>query len=127
MPFFPNFLLRDLLLWLLVLNLLAILAVLFPWELGKKADAFASAPAGIRPEWYFLFMFQTLKFFPAKVVFLDGEVLGVLLFGIAGLFWLVIPFWDRKSARGEKNRTLTYIGIVVVLYIIVFSILGWFM
>ena len=65
MPFFPNFLLRDLLLWLIVLNLLAILAVFFPWELGRKADPFASAPAGIKPEWYFLFMFQTLKYFPA--------------------------------------------------------------
>src|SRR5512140_638575 len=80
MPFFPNFFLRDVLLWLIVLNVLAILAVFFPWELGRKADPFASAPAGIRPEWYFLFMFQTLKFFPAKIWFMDGEVLGVLLF-----------------------------------------------
>ena len=51
MPFFPNFILRDLTLWLLVLNLLAILAVFFPWELGKKADPFAPAPIGIKPEW----------------------------------------------------------------------------
>jgi cytochrome b6 len=127
MPFFPNFLLRDILFWLLVLNLLAILAVFFPWELGKKADAFASAPAGIRPEWYFLFMFQTLKFFPAKVLFVDGEVLGVFLFGIAGLLWMLVPFWDRRSARGQKNRFLTYVGIAAIVYVVVFSILGWFL
>jgi quinol-cytochrome oxidoreductase complex cytochrome b subunit len=127
MPFFPNFLLRDLLLWLLVLNFLAILAVFFPWELGKKADAFASAPAGIQPEWYFLFMFQTLKFFPAKIGPLDGEVLGITLFAVAGLLWLLVPFWDRKSARGQKNRTITYIGLAAILYIVVFSLLGWFM
>jgi cytochrome b6 len=125
MPFFPNFLLRDVLLWLIVLNILAILAVFFPWELGKKADAFASAPAGIRPEWYFLFMFQTLKYFPAKVFFLDGEVLGVGLFGVAGLLWLLVPFWDRDSARGEKSRLVTYAGIGIVVYIIIFTILGW--
>ncbi|MBF8247889.1 MAG: petB [Bacteroidetes bacterium] len=125
MPFFPNFLLRDLLLWLLVLNLLAILAVFFPWELGKKADAFASAPAGIKPEWYFLFMFQTLKYIPAQVLFIDGEVLGVLVFSVAGFLWLVIPFWDRKSSRGENNRFVNYIGLFVVLYIIVFTIVGW--
>ncbi len=125
MPFFPNFLLRDLLLWLIVLNLLAILAVFFPWELGKKADPFASAPAGIRPEWYFLFMFQTLKFFPPKVFVLDGEVLGVMLFGIAGLLWVLVPFWDRSSQRGEKSRLVTYAGLFVVIYIIIFTILGW--
>jgi cytochrome b6 len=125
MPFFPNFLLRDLLLWLIVLNVLAILAVFFPWELGKKADAFASAPAGIRPEWYFLFMFQTLKYFPAQVWFIDGEVLGVMLFGVAGLFWLLVPFLDTKSTRGEKSKIVTYAGIGVLAYVIVFTILGW--
>jgi cytochrome b6 len=125
MPFFPNFILRDLTLWLLVLNLLAILAVFFPWELGKKADAFASAPAGIKPEWYFLYMFQTLKYIPGKLWFLDGEVLGVLLFGIAGLLWTMVPFWDRKSSRGEQNRFVNYLGLFAVLYIIIFTIIGW--
>ena len=125
MPFFPNFLLRDLLFWLIVLNLIAVLAVFFPWELGKKADAFASAPAGIRPEWYFLFMFQTLKYFPAKILFVDGEVLGVLLFGAAGLLWVLVPFWDRRSSRGQKNRLMNYIGIAIVIYILIFTILGW--
>lgn len=125
LPFFPNFLLRDLLLWLIVLNLLAILAVFFPWELGRKADAFASAPAGIRPEWYFLYMFQTLKFFPAQVWIVDGEVLGVLLFGIAGVLWTLVPFWDRKSARGERSNLIPILGIVVVLYIVVFTVIGW--
>ena len=125
MPFFPNFLLRDLLLWLIVLNVLAILAVFFPWELGRKADPFASAPAGIRPEWYFLFMFQTLKFFPAKVWLMDGEVLGVLLFGVAGVLWLIIPFWDRKSEKGERGRFVTMVGLFVVVYAIIFTILGW--
>lgn len=125
MPFFPNFLLRDLLLWLIVLNLLAILAVFFPWELGQKADPFAPAPAGIKPEWYFMFMFQTLKYIPAQVLFVDGEILGIMLFGLAGLFWTLVPFWDAKSARGEKSRRVTYIGLFVVVYMIILTILGW--
>ena len=125
MPFFPNFLLRDLLFWLIVLNLLAILAVFFPWELGKKADAFAPAPAGIKPEWYFLFMFQTLKYIPGTVLVFDGEVLGILLFSLAGLLWTLVPFWDRKSSRGEKSRSINYIGLFVVLYIIILTIIGW--
>lgn len=125
MPFFPNFMLRDLLLWLVVLNILAILAVFFPAELGLKADPLASAPAGIQPEWYFLFMFQTLKFLPAHFLFIEGEVLGVLLFGLAGLLWLLVPVWDRKSARGEQNRLINYIGLFSVLFIIILTIIGW--
>ena len=125
MPFFPNFILRDLTLWLLVLNLLAILAVFFPWELGKKADPFAPAPAGIKPEWYFLYMFQTLKYIPGRLWLLDGEVLGIVLFGIAGLLWTIVPFWDHKSSRGEQNRFVNYLGLFAVMYIILFTIIGW--
>jgi cytochrome b6 len=125
MPFFPNFLLRDLLLWLIVLNILAILAVLFPWELGVKADPFAPAPAGIKPEWYFLFMFQTLKYIPAEVLFMEGEVLGVMAFSIAFLLWTIVPFLDRKGIDGKDNRKVTYFGLGAIVYIIILTILGY--
>src|SRR6266699_7032238 len=49
MKFVPNFLLRDLIGWILAIGALAVLAALFPWELGEKADPFAPAPAGIKP------------------------------------------------------------------------------
>ncbi|MEX2116117.1 MAG: cytochrome bc complex cytochrome b subunit [Bacteroidota bacterium] len=125
MPFFPNFFLRDVLLWLIVLNLLAILAVFFPWELGQKADPFASAPAGIMPEWYFMFMFQTLKYLPAQIWIVDGEIVGILMFSLAGALWFFIPFWDRQSARGQQSRFVNYLGLFAVLYIILFTILGY--
>ncbi len=126
-PFFPNFFLRDVLLWLIVLNILAILAVFFPWELGEKADAFAAAPAGILPEWYFLFMFQVLKLLPSHVLFFEGEVFGVLMFGTAMTLWIFIPFFDRKSQRGQEGRLFSFIGIGVIMFILFFTILGWVM
>ncbi len=44
-PFFPDFVMHDLIIWMIVLNIIALLAVFFPWELGNKADPLASAPA----------------------------------------------------------------------------------
>ena len=35
MPFLPNFLRKDLAMWLISLNILALLASVFPWSLGK--------------------------------------------------------------------------------------------
>jgi cytochrome b6 len=116
---------RELLIWLIVINILAILAVFFPWELGAKADPFSSAPVGIKPEWYFLFMFQVFKFLPGEILFLPGELVGVLLFGIGVLLWAIVPVWDKKTSKGNKNRLLTYFGIFVIIFIIVFTILGF--
>jgi len=124
MPFFPNFVLRDLLVWLIVLNLLAILAVMFPWELGVKANPAAPAPAGIKPEWYFLFMYQALKYFPAKLGPFEGEVVGILFFGAAGFLWALVPFWDTRLPQGARNRILTWTGIVVIVAMIVLTVIG---
>jgi cytochrome b6 len=125
MPFVPHFLLRDLAGWTAALALLAALAAMFPWELGRKADPFAPAPAGIRPEWYFVFMFQTLTYIPAKVGPVDGEVLGVLGFGLGGLFLLLVPFLDRKAQRGERSRLVVAIGWAIIAYMAAFTALGY--
>jgi cytochrome b6 len=124
-PFFPNFFLHDLLGWYIVIAVLAALAALMPWELGKKADPFAPAPAGIRPEWYFVYMFQTLKFIPAKILGMDGEVLGILAFGLGGLFLFFVPFLDRDPAHHRRTRLFSGIGIFIVVYIIVLTIVGY--
>ncbi len=125
MPFMPNFLLRDLVGWLSVLAVLAALAAFFPAELGKKADPFASAPAGIKPEWYFMFMFQTLKYLPATIMKIEGEIVGVLGFGLGGLFLLLIPFLDRRADRGDRTRLFTWIGLAIIAYMIVLTYLGY--
>jgi len=125
MPFFPNFVLRDAMLWLVALNILAILSVFFPWDLGEKADLFAPAPAGIRPEWYFVFMFQTLKFIPGHVLFMEGELLGILGFGVAGLIWILVPFLDRRGQRNQRNPLFQLWGWIIVLFIVVMTIVGY--
>jgi cytochrome b6 len=124
MQFFPNFLLRELMAWYLVLAILGILAAFRPWELGTKADLFAPAPAGIRPEWYFMFMFQTLKFIPGKIGPINGELLGLLGFTLAGICWTLLPFIDRgRSGRGQ--RWVTGAGLFALGYIVGMTLYGY--
>lgn len=125
MPFFPNFFLRDLVGWLTALAVLAALAAFMPAHLGEKADPFASAPAGIKPEWYFMFMFQTLKYLPAHILVFEGEVVGILAFGVGGIFLALVPFVDRRTSRGEANPLITWIGLGIIAFIIVLTILGY--
>ncbi|MCH8170261.1 MAG: cytochrome bc complex cytochrome b subunit [Bacteroidetes bacterium] len=125
MPFFPNFFVKDALFWLIIFNVLLFLSVYIPWGLGLKADAFVPAPAGIRPEWYFMFMFQSLKMLPAHILFLEGELVGVLFFGAAFLFWMLFPFLGIKDENFKKFKPVFWIGITVVTFIITLTIIGY--
>jgi quinol-cytochrome oxidoreductase complex cytochrome b subunit len=127
MKFFPNFFLREMMGWAIALAVLAALASLFPWELGQKADAFAPAPAGIKPEWYFLFMFQTLKYLPATIAGIEGELFGLAFFSIAGALWFLLPVIDRRSAREERSPVITATGIAALVFIAVMTVLGYVM
>ena len=124
MRFFPNYILRDVLAWYVALALLAALALFYPWELGRKADPFAVVPPGIRPEWYFLAMFHTLKLLPSHIVGFEGEQIGVVAFGIAALFLVVVPFLDRRASRGERSPAFTMVGVLALIYLVTFTIIG---
>ncbi len=124
MPFFPNFLLRDIMGWYAALGVLGALAAIFPWELGTKADPFVPAPAGIRPEWYFLFMFQTLKYLPPRLLFLEGEFAGLLVFALAAAVWIAVPFLDYKAGFGRVSRFFTGLGVFALVFIGVMSALA---
>ncbi len=124
MPFLPHFLLRDMVGWYLALAILAALAALFPWELGEKADPFGSAPEGIKPEWYFIFMFQTLRHLPSHIFGIEGEVFGVMFFSFCGLVVLLVPFLDRGATAGKPRRVLNFLATCAVVYFIVMTIWG---
>jgi cytochrome b6 len=125
--FLPNFLLRDAIGWCAALGVLAGLAALFPWELGVKADPFASAPAGIRPEWYFGWMFQSLKMLPAHILGFEGEVLGILAISAAGLVWFVVPFLDRTPKPGNRvSLAFVIAGWLALVYMAVTTAMVYF-
>jgi cytochrome b6 len=124
MPFFPNYVLRDVLAWYVVVAVLAALAAFYPWELGTKADPFAVVPPGIRPEWYFLATFHTLKLLPSHVLGVEGEHIGVVGFGIAALFLVAVPFLDRRASRGEPSPLFTVLAVLGLAYLVSFTIIG---
>ena len=124
MKFFPSFFLREMVAWYIALGVLGALAALWPWELGTKADSFAPAPQGIKPEWYFMFMFQTLKLIPSKIWHLDGEVIGILLFGIAAGIWVLLPFFDSESKKRGRKIVLGA-GVFALSYIVAMTTYGY--
>ena len=67
-----------------------------------------------RPEWYFLFLFQALKYFHGALEPVGS--IGLPTAAVLGLF--AVPFIDRKRARSLGQRTIA-IGVVVL------AVAGW--
>lgn len=121
LPFVPHFVMREAFGWTLALGLLAALAAFYPWELGVKADPFASAPAGIRPEWYFLWMFQALKYFPGTILGIEGELLAIGLIGAGAAVIALVPFW---STNARTRRIVQWAGIAALVVMAVLTLLA---
>jgi cytochrome b6 len=125
-PFWPNFVWREIIVWLMLLGILVTLAIFLPPSLDKQADLMAPAPEGIKPEWYFLFLFQTLKLFPAKVLFVSGVTLATLLIALVGVFFFFLPLIDNRP-YGRKGKILTLVAYAFIAYAVVmtaWSLLG---
>jgi ubiquinol-cytochrome c reductase cytochrome b subunit len=67
-----------------------------------------------RPEWYFLFLFQTLKFFDGPLAVVGS----VILPSLAVLALLLVPFVDRGQVMRVTRRTVAF-GVVAL------GLLGW--
>ena len=121
--FFPDFFLKDILVWILALNLLFALTALIPWSLGPEADPFAAAPVGIKPEWYFLAPFQFLKLIPPMIGPLEGELFGIIIMALVGLGFVLVPLYDTGISQ-SRGRISTAFGAFVLVALVVFSIWG---
>ena len=106
--FFPFAVFRDALVALLLFLLLIALAYFLGVPLEARADPNDAAYTP-RPEWYFLFLFQLLKYFPGRL-----EVIGVFLLPtLAIAVILVLPLLDRSPRRHFLSRPVVSLLAVV--------------
>jgi quinol-cytochrome oxidoreductase complex cytochrome b subunit len=117
LPFFPNYILDEFIAWYVMLAILIILASLFPAGLEEPANPLVT-PEHTKPEWYFLFLYQWLKFVPRLV--------GVITPLIGGLVLLLLPLIDRNPYfPAHKRPVAVAIGAITVIVVIALTIWGW--
>jgi menaquinol-cytochrome c reductase cytochrome b/c subunit len=109
--FYPDIIYKDLLISFALFVLLVGLAIYIGVPNEPPADPSDSAYIP-RPEWYFLFLFQVLKYFPGKLEWIGTAVLPTL----AVLALLLLPFYDRTPIRYWKKRKLavSIMGVVLI-------------
>jgi len=119
-PFWPNFVYREMVVWLILVGLLFTVAIFLPPSLDNAADLMSAAPEGVKPEWYFLFLFQTLKIFPPKILFINGDTIVVFLIMIAGILMFLLPFIDNRPSE-RKGHIISLSAYLFIIYAVVMS------
>ncbi|MBM4131414.1 cytochrome bc complex cytochrome b subunit [bacterium] len=116
--FFPVFFIKDLSLWgaafmvLFVLGLCLPFDSLFTYPLFEPFNPKGSTPDGIKPEWYFYWIYYPLELLPFWVVMLGQLGLGVVLVGAPWIF------------RGTSRRTLRVLSAVAAGYLVLMTFFG---
>ena len=87
-----------------------IIGLFFPVGLGDPADPM-DTPAHIKPEWYFLSLYQLLRYIP--------ETIGASLPVVLVLFLLIWPFLDRKPETTKKTARIRFwlsaVGVIILI------------
>ena len=108
--FWPEVILHDLRLSLVILLALVVLTVVIGAPLEDRADPTDTAYIP-RPEWYFLWLFELLKFFPGSLEWVGAVVVPGLLMGLL----VLAPFFSAGAERRPRRRPagLATVGILL--------------
>ncbi|MEI7743505.1 MAG: cytochrome b N-terminal domain-containing protein [Chloroflexota bacterium] len=104
-PFFPHYIVDELVAWYVLLAVLVVLVSVFPAGLEEQANPLQT-PAHIKPEWYYLGVYELLKLVP--------RIIGILT-PIVGIGLLVMwPFLDRRPEVRMRRRKLAVGGFSLI-------------
>jgi quinol-cytochrome oxidoreductase complex cytochrome b subunit len=119
--FYPSFLFKEIIVMMLIFILVAIiLAVVFPVGLEDPADPTDNLYVP-KPEWYFMSLYQLLKYFPGKL-----EIIATAVVPGGGIIvLLLVPFLDKNPEKRPRKRLIA-MGIMffAVVAIILLTVIG---
>lgn len=107
--FYPHQLFKDMVIIFAVFLVMLMLSLWIPARLGPEANPTSDFLA--RPPWYFLPLFELLKYFPGKLALLPTLVLPALLFGLL----ILLPFIDKRGERHPLRRPIAMGALILSL------------
>jgi quinol-cytochrome oxidoreductase complex cytochrome b subunit len=119
-PFYPDHAKTEFFVVLGVLGVVLIIAIIgLINPVGIGSLLIHKTPAHIKPEWYFLSLYQILKKIPPMVLGIEGKALGVVIPVILVGIILLWPFLDTKPDKSRKvywiRMALAFTTIVIII------------
>lgn len=113
--FYPDYLVEVLFTIAVCIEALLIIALLYPPPVGRQIDFLK--PFQPKPEWYFLWLFQLVRYFPGESAFIGAVVIPVA--SVLLLFFL--PYLDR----GQRGRLKVIVaGTILLVLTVVLTLLN---
>jgi cytochrome b6 len=116
--FFPFFILKDFEVWGVAFMAVFVLALCLPFEaffsyaLFEAYEPMSATPDGIKPEWYFYFMYYPLELLPFWVVMLGMNAI---------ILVLILAPWIFKNTR---RATLRWMAMAATAYLVIMTVFG---
>jgi ubiquinol-cytochrome c reductase cytochrome b subunit len=119
--FYPSFLFKEIITMMVIFVLVSIvLAAFLPVGLVDPADPTDNLYVP-KPEWYFMSLYQLLKYFPGKLEAVATVVVPAGGFAVL----LLLPFIDRSSEKRPRKRPIAMVAMAcAVLAIALLTIIG---
>jgi quinol-cytochrome oxidoreductase complex cytochrome b subunit len=120
--YYPYFLFKEVIVILITFSLVVfVLSLFFPVGLEDPADPTDNLYVP-KPEWYFLWFYQLLKYFPGKLEIIAASIIPAVIF----LFLLILPFIDRNPVKKPTQRPVAMVlMLLAVSAIMLLTILGF--
>jgi quinol-cytochrome oxidoreductase complex cytochrome b subunit len=80
-------------------------------------------PLHVKPEWYFLFLYQILKVIPPNILGIEGTAFGVVSVMLALIVATLWPFFDKKE--DSKKALWIRVAVTILGLIIVIALTVW--
>jgi len=119
--FYPSFLFKEIVVMMCIFILVAIvLALVFPVGLGDPADPTDNLFIP-KPEWYFMALYQLLKYFPGKL-----EIIATAIIPAGGIMArFLLPFIDINPERRPARRPIAMAtGLFAIIALVVLTVIG---
>jgi quinol-cytochrome oxidoreductase complex cytochrome b subunit len=127
LPFVPNYVLGELSAWYIVIGIVVALVTLAPAGLEDKADSLLT-PAHVKPEWYFLAVFEFLKVAGGLRDWLGPQAPLLIGIGLPGLLvaaLVLLPFLDHNPSRLPRQRPVALsLAVLILAAMVTLTFLG---
>ncbi len=119
--FFPHEIIKFSIIISLIVAGVTFFATMMPLQVGAPADPLRT-PAGIEPEWYFLAVYQLLKYVPRWLAISFSFIFFPFVLITVPFYWSIIT---RRSWGLRALQVVVTIGVLAALLLSLLAFLGF--